>query len=63
MNNKMIGQCAYCGQDYCQECTDDGCTWQTFCSNRCEKDANEEARLITANLQRQTALRKQKEKP
>ena len=40
MNNKMIGLCSMCGQDYCQECTEhDG--WEDFCSASCKKEWDE----------------------
>jgi len=38
VNNKMIGRCENCNQDYCQECTDDGCDWKRFCSLACERE-------------------------
>lgn len=46
MNNKMLGKCEWCGQDYCQECTDfEVKVWQKFCSTLCEKEYNEDERI------------------
>ncbi len=42
MNNKMIGHCENCDQDYCQECTEGTEEWQRFCSESCEKEWAEE---------------------
>jgi hypothetical protein len=38
VSNKMIGQCENCADEYCQECTTDGCDGQRFCSRRCERE-------------------------
>lgn len=40
-NNKMIGRCEYCGQDYCQECSDHE-EWEKYCSEECAKEAKKE---------------------
>ena len=41
MNNKMIGRCEFCGQDYCQECTTgNGFDWKTYCSAKCERESD-----------------------
>lgn len=42
MNNKMIGKCEMCSQEYCQECTEDVTEWQRFCSPRCEREHHEQ---------------------
>ncbi len=39
MNNKMLGHCKACAQDYCQECCDNT-NWEKFCSESCETDYN-----------------------
>lgn len=43
MNNKMIGRCDNCGQDYCQECTEGVTKWELFCSTSCEAEFEEAA--------------------
>jgi hypothetical protein len=40
MNNKMVGTCKNCGQYYCQECSDNN-DWMNYCSDKCEKEAEE----------------------
>ncbi len=42
MNNKMIGKCELCEQDYCQECSGDDYEWRRFCSPRCDREAAEQ---------------------
>jgi len=37
VNNKMIGKCKECDQDYCQECSENE-NWEEFCSTKCEED-------------------------
>ena len=41
-NSKVIGRCAYCNHDYCQECSD-AIEWQKYCSYGHEKLAEKEA--------------------
>ncbi len=41
MNNKSIGKCEFCGQDYCMECSDNK-NWEKFCSGECEERYKEE---------------------
>ena len=38
MNNKMIGRCENCDQDYCQECSENG-NWMTNCGDGVPEDS------------------------
>ena len=59
MNNKMIGRCENCDQDYCQECSENG-NWQKFCSDKCERehaaDQQEQAKVAVKPTRRIGAL-------
>lgn len=36
-NNKLIGKCKNCDQDYCMECSNH-IGWDLFCSDACRDD-------------------------
>lgn len=36
-NNKSIAKCKQCDDYYCYECSDNK-GWESFCSDRCEKE-------------------------
>ncbi len=37
MNNRMIGECKYCGQDYCMECSKHT-HWEDCCCEDCHNE-------------------------